>query len=182
MSSSINSSGTDLSSSGGNTGRTCELCGDCRCRTVGDVDRHGQPLHTVICMGCGLVSHLHIPSDAELEEYYTSKYRPQYHGEASPSPRRVMRAWKNGQRILRQLRPFLQSSRSVLEVGAGIGCTVKAFELDGHKASGIDLGAQFLRYGRETLHANVIAKRTIAVDGDLKDWEGVPPQTVSADV
>lgn len=33
----------------------------------------------------------------------------------------------------------------------------------------------------ETLHANVIAKHAIKVDGDLKDWEGVPPQTVSAD-
>ena len=137
------------------TGRICELCGDRRYEIVGSRDRHGQPLDTAICMGCGLVAHLHIPSDAELKAYYTTQYRRQYHGEAAPSPRRVMRAWKNGQRILRQLDPFLRRDCSVLEVGAGIGCTVKAFELGGHHASGIDLGLQFLQYGRNLLHAKL---------------------------
>ena len=33
----------------------------------------------------------------------------------------------------------------------------------------------------ETLHCNVIAHRTINVDGNLLDWNGVLPQTVSAD-
>ena len=137
------------------TRRICELCGDRRYQIVGSRDRHGQPLDTAICMGCGLVAHLRIPSDAELDAYYTSQYRRQYHGEAAPSPRRVMRAWKNGQRILRQLDPLLPHDCSVLEVGAGIGCTVKAFELGGHDASGIDLGPQFLQYGRELLHAKL---------------------------
>ena len=31
----------------------------------------------------------------------------------------------------------------------------------------------------ETMHCNVIAKRTITVDGDLSDWKGVLPQVVS---
>jgi SAM-dependent methyltransferase len=137
------------------TQRICELCGDHRHRIVSSRDRHGQPLDTAICMGCGLVAHLHIPSDAELEAYYSSQYRRQYHGESAPSPRRVMRAWNNGQRIFRQLNPFLPRDCSVLEVGAGIGCTVKAFELGGHHASGIDLGPQFLQYGRNLLHAKL---------------------------
>jgi SAM-dependent methyltransferase len=137
------------------THRICELCGDRRHRIVSSRDRHGQPLDTAICLGCGLVAHLHIPSDAELEAYYSSEYRRQYHGEIAPSPRRVMRAWNNGQRIFRQLDPFLPRDCSVLEVGAGIGCTVKAFELGGHRASGIDLGQQFLQYGRRLLHAKL---------------------------
>ena len=33
----------------------------------------------------------------------------------------------------------------------------------------------------ETMHANLIAKRSIVVDGDLKDWDGALPQTVTAD-
>lgn len=32
----------------------------------------------------------------------------------------------------------------------------------------------------ETMHCNVISHRTITVDGDLSDWTGVLPQTVSA--
>lgn len=34
---------------------------------------------------------------------------------------------------------------------------------------------------QENVHANLIAKRSIVVDGDLKDWEGALPQTVTAD-
>ena len=33
----------------------------------------------------------------------------------------------------------------------------------------------------ETLHVNLVARRTITVDGDLKDWQGVLPQTLRAD-
>ena len=40
------------------TRRICELCGDRRYQIVGSRDRHGQPLDTAICMGCGLVAHL----------------------------------------------------------------------------------------------------------------------------
>ena len=36
-----------------------------------------------------------------------------------------------------------------------------------------------VRY-KEDMHVNVIARRTIKVDGDLADWEGVPPQPVTA--
>jgi 2-polyprenyl-3-methyl-5-hydroxy-6-metoxy-1,4-benzoquinol methylase len=134
---------------------TCELCGDHRFEPVSSRDRRGQPLETVICTGCGLVSHQNIPQDAELDAYYAAEYRQQYHGEAAPSPRRVMRAWKNGQRILRQVRPFLQKSSAVLEVGAGIGATVKALEMAGYNASGIDPGAPFQQYGRDVLRSRV---------------------------
>jgi hypothetical protein len=43
-----------------------------------------------------------------------------------------------------------------------------------------DAGADGKVVHEENLHVNVIAKKTIAVDGDLKDWEGVLPQPVSA--
>ncbi len=34
---------------------------------------------------------------------------------------------------------------------------------------------------RDTLHVNVIPRKTIAIDGDLNDWAGVLPQTTAAD-
>jgi len=137
------------------TGRICELCGHRGYKVVSLCDRDGHPLETAICTGCGLVAHLHIPDDAELDAFYASKYRRQYHGETTPSPRRVMRAWENGRRIARQLAPFLRDHESLLEVGCGIGATVKTFELLGHRASGIDLGTDSVRYGRQALHAQV---------------------------
>ncbi len=42
-----------------------------------------------------------------------------------------------------------------------------------------DAGADGATTHDETLHVNLIARRTIAVDGSLDDWRGVLPQTVS---
>jgi len=43
-----------------------------------------------------------------------------------------------------------------------------------------DAGADGFSFRRENVHANVIARRTIAVDGSLDDWKGVLPQVVRA--
>jgi len=43
-----------------------------------------------------------------------------------------------------------------------------------------DAGADGLAAHEENLHANVIAKRTITVDGNLDDWKGVLPEPVHA--
>jgi len=87
--------------------------------------------------------------------YYAKDYRKDYHGEATPSPRRIMRAWNNGQRILGQVREYLPSGASIFEVGAGIGCTVKSFEAAGYDASGIEPNEGFNSYTQGILHAKV---------------------------
>jgi len=43
-----------------------------------------------------------------------------------------------------------------------------------------DAGADGSVAHQENLHANVIAKRTITIDGNLDDWKGVLPETVVA--
>jgi hypothetical protein len=43
-----------------------------------------------------------------------------------------------------------------------------------------EAGADGVAIRTETLHANVIARRTIAVDGRLDDWQGALPQVLSA--
>ncbi len=44
-----------------------------------------------------------------------------------------------------------------------------------------DAGKDGLAVHREEIHANVIAKRTITIDGKLDDWMGVLPQTIVSD-
>jgi hypothetical protein len=43
-----------------------------------------------------------------------------------------------------------------------------------------DAGADGFAEHQENLHVNVIAKRTITVDGNLEDWKGVLPEIVTA--
>ncbi len=144
--------------------KTCDLCGEHRFDLVSERDRHGEVLHTAMCLNCGLVSHLEIPSEAQLAEFYAREYRQSYHGETAPSARRVMRAWNNGQRILKQLQDAVPPPASVFEVGAGIGCTVKSFELAGYQAEGIDPGEGFIDYSRQRLGAKVSVGNLFDID------------------
>jgi SAM-dependent methyltransferase len=123
------------------------------------LDRRNEPLPTGICLDCGLISHFQLPSDDELQRYYRDEYRLAYHAESTPSPRRVVKAWRYGQKLLKLLRPHLRANDRVFEIGAGLGCTVKAFELAGYAASGIEPGTAFSGFSREALQASILTAR-----------------------
>lgn len=133
----------------------CDLCDATEFQRVSEIDRKGKPLQTDVCLRCGLVRHHRIPSEAELAEYYARQYRVDYHDEETPSSRRVMRAWKNGQRIVNQLKSFLSPGAKLLEIGAGIGCTVRVFQQSGFDAHGIEPHRGFQSYANNQLHSNV---------------------------
>ncbi len=131
--------------------RACDLCQEASFETISTRDRHGQPLATVICQTCGLVQHAAIPSDDELAEYYGQRYREDYHGETAPNERRVMRAWNSAERIYGRLRDHVDSHSRVVEIGAGIGCTVKRFADAGCRAWGVEPHVGFCHYGKQQL-------------------------------
>ncbi len=133
----------------------CDLCGGNNWRTISRQDRHGDPLDTGLCEDCGLVAHLPLPDGQTVDHYYAEQYRSDYHGEVVPAARRVMRAWNNGVRLCNMLQPFISPHASVFEVGAGLGCTVKAFQHRGFAASGIEPNCDFNRYSRQQLRADV---------------------------
>jgi SAM-dependent methyltransferase len=136
--------------------RICDLCYGTAYKVICRRDRKGKPWNTVACTTCGLVGHEVLPSEQELAAYYESEYRSDYHGERVPSHRRVWRAWLKGQRVLRDLRPFLQPGERVFEVGAGLGCTVKVFELAGFDASGLEPGTDFQQYSVNHLRSRLV--------------------------
>jgi SAM-dependent methyltransferase len=140
-------------------GRTCELCDGGDFELLSDRDRHGKPLATEICRGCGLISHRTIPTEAELIAYYASDYRQQYHREETPRPTRVVRDWRRGKRLFDELHPLLKPNARVFEIGAGVGCNLKHFDLAGYDATGIEPGAGFQKYSRETLRAKIAVAR-----------------------
>jgi SAM-dependent methyltransferase len=136
-------------------GHECDLCGGTSFELLAERDRLNQPLATVVCRECGLVSHAEIPSRDDLLRYYETKYRHDYHGEYTPAPFRVVREWKRGRILVDWLGPHIPASANVFEVGCGIGCTVMQFALAGHNASGIEPGEGFAAYARNQLRADV---------------------------
>ncbi|RMH60657.1 MAG: class I SAM-dependent methyltransferase [Zetaproteobacteria bacterium] len=147
----------------------CDLCGGQAIEAIAHKDRHGKPLDTGICLGCGLVMHLPVPSEEQVAEYYARHYRRDYHGEQRPSARRIMRAWRNAQRIHSQLEPWLGRDMRVFEVGAGIGCTVKYFERRGMRARGIEPNRDFNAFTRECLHAEVTNRNLFELAGERSE-------------
>ncbi|MCA9216564.1 MAG: class I SAM-dependent methyltransferase [Planctomycetales bacterium] len=133
---------------------------------VAKYDRKRNLMPTVVCCNCGLVSHEHLPTEEELDKYYSIQYRSDYHGEFVPSPHRVVRAWEVGQCLLQMLQRHLKPNAAVFEVGAGIGCTVKSFAKAGYSASGIEPGAGFCRYAIEEIGADVAMQRLADVPAE----------------
>lgn len=136
----------------------CVLCEQCSCEILSRHDRNYQQLTTVICTHCGLVSHESVPSDRELAEYYSAQYRQDYHGEFQPSARRVLREWQRGGALVKRLSTYTRRCSNVFEIGAGIGCNVKQFELTGLDASGIEPGRGFQQFANRQLQANISNK------------------------
>jgi 2-polyprenyl-3-methyl-5-hydroxy-6-metoxy-1,4-benzoquinol methylase len=149
----------------------CDICGGSSFIVISRHDRHGKPMTTGICEGCGLVSHMPVPSEEEIAAYYANDYRRDYHGERTPSPRRIMRAWNNGQRIVGLIEKHLPEGADVFEIGAGIGCTVKSFETHGFTAGGIEPNRDFNSYTHKVLHADV-------ANCNLYDLEGTQSHDV----
>jgi len=147
--------------------KTCDLCGGSNFALVSERDRKGQPLRTVLCEACGLLVHESVPTVEELQQFYAREYRLSYHGELSPSDRRVLRAWESGRSYVKTLRNFMQPGERVFEIGAGIGCTVRAFAEAGFAASGIEPGRGFQEFARKQLQVDVQL-------GDLEDLELKP--------
>ncbi len=142
----------------------CLVCQGEQYELISTLDRQGEALATIACVECGLVRHRDIPSEAALEEFYANSYREAYHGESTPSPRRVMRAWNNGRRIAGQLRPFIidastsanmSGGYTAVEIGAGLGCNVKALEELGCRAEGVEPHAGFQAYAAASVKAKV---------------------------
>ena len=135
--------------------QACDLCDGTQFEILDRLDRRQHPLTTVICRHCGLVSHEQIPDEHALDRYYQIDYRQDYHGEISPAPHRVVRAWQGGQWLFDRLKPYVPRGSRVCEIGAGIGCTVKVFELAGYQAEGIEPGVGFHRFAQDQLRAKV---------------------------
>lgn len=133
----------------------CALCAGQIPEIVGEWDRNGAALTTVICVRCGLVSHAQIPSDQELAAFYYDSYRQEYNRELTPSPKRVVREWRRGQERFELVRRYLRPNDQIFEIGAGIGCNLKPFEFAGHRTSGIEPGGGFSDYSRGTMRCQI---------------------------
>ena len=129
----------------------CTLCASLEAEIVGERDRRGTPLRTVICRSCGLVRTDPMPDAAQITAYYAREYRRSYKGAERPTARRVLRALDVARDRFARLRPHLHDRRRVLDVGASSGEFLQVLRAAGIGATGIEPNEAYSRWGRENL-------------------------------
>lgn len=133
----------------------CQFCASDAWELVSERDRHGKPLRSVACRGCGHVVNDPIPSDEELAAFYRSDYRVDYKGAATPRPRQV---WRNFQRIenhLRENREFYAGRKNCLDLGSGSGEFMYLADCLGIDCVGVEPNEPYAAYTREVLGLKV---------------------------
>ena len=129
----------------------CNLCGASDVDVLGDRDRDGHPLRTTICRACGLVWSNPRPGEEEVRRYYSSEYRLDYKGRATPSLRHIARSGRGALNRYRALAPYIQRGDRILDAGAGGGEVVYVLRALGFDASGLEPDEHYARHAREAL-------------------------------
>jgi len=122
---------------------------------IGTRDRDRRPLRTTICRRCGLVWSNPRPTEEEVRRYYSSEYRLDYKGQATPSLRHVARSGRGALNRYQALAPFLKPGDRILDAGAGGGEVVYVLRRFGFTASGLEPDEHYARHARETLDVPV---------------------------
>lgn len=101
--------------------QVCDLCGSASHLVFSRRGRHGSPLSTVICHGCGLVYTNPRVSEKENADYYHKDYWGDYKDQSVPDEKFFRRRLPKIKPMLGQLKPFLRPGVKVLEVGCSVG-------------------------------------------------------------
>ncbi len=135
--------------------RACPLCSAIDHQVVSEKDRHGNPLRTILCMGCGIITNDPIPSDEELAAFYKKDYRTDYKGTPEPRMRQV---WRNFARLEAHIlanRDVYKAGMKCLDLGAGSGEFMFLAKSIGLDCTGVEPNEGYAEYCRKKLELDV---------------------------
>ncbi|WP_367272831.1 class I SAM-dependent methyltransferase [Aquidulcibacter sp.] len=141
------------------TADPCMVCSKTERTVVGTMGRGYKPLTTVMCDGCGLVSHNPLPTAAELDAFYASDYRKNYKGILKPKPKHSLRAQRSAASRAVRLKNLIQPGSRVLDVGASSGEFVYMMGKLGYSATGIEPNDGYRQFGTVTYGIEVTNQR-----------------------
>lgn len=128
------------------------LCGCAVFDLIASVDRHSMLQKTVLCTRCGLIQSCPRMSKGAYSDFYSSDYyRKSYESDEFRSLYRKRYCRSTGQHIFDEIDKIkkINSSISVLEIGAGGGWNLLPFIAAGAKVLGIDYSPSLVSLGLE---------------------------------
>jgi SAM-dependent methyltransferase len=139
----------------GQNGKGCILCGGTAREGVSQRDRHGEPLDTALCPGCGLIRNDPVPTQADLDAFYGSAYRESYKGASVPRLRQIWRNFDRTRKHLVAFRDVYGRGGRWLDLGSGSGEFLFLAGAAGAQAEGIEPHEGYSVYCRESLGLSV---------------------------
>jgi SAM-dependent methyltransferase len=130
----------------------CPLCGAEEPLPVSEKDMYGLPHPVAVCRRCGFVYTWLRLDDSALGRFYDCEYRQLDRGVPLPEESFYALEYGKGTMIEGHLRAAgieLGESPVVLEVGCGAGGILGWFRERGYRVLGVDLGAEYVAFGRE---------------------------------
>lgn len=144
----------------------CGFCAGTEVEVVSNQDRHGAPLVTVLCTGCGMLRNDPVPTEAELTQFYRSAYRESYKGAAVPRRRQV---WRNLRRLdghFRAFRDVYAKGGAWLDLGSGSGEFTFLANRLGAQVTAVEPHLGYAAYCGEQLGLKIEGKRLEDCDFD----------------
>ena len=129
----------------------CELCGSDNLVDLQKNDaKNNAELDILYCSDCSLVHQKNIPSDEELNIYYSHNYRQDYKSTYSPKPKYVHRAGLAAIDRIKFLESHIElSNQTLLDIGAGGGEFVYIANKRGLDARGIEPNVGYSEFSKE---------------------------------
>lgn len=130
----------------------CPVCRGPNFELLSEKDRYGLPLAVVICKQCGLIQSNPRMDVASYAEFYNLEYRRLYGGTSGPTDGFFQHEVEKGQSIFQYIKEnnlLPERGKLIVEVGCGAGGVLKVFKDAGYHVMGVDLGAEYVEYGRK---------------------------------
>lgn len=132
----------------------CPICDNNNFHLLAEKDRYGLYCPNVACKRCGLVMINPRMTTRAYQEFYNLEYRDLYTGRQGNAANFFKGQLVRGARLFQYLTSnnlLLSPEKNplVLEIGCGAGGILSYFKDRGYQVKGLDLGAEYLKYGVE---------------------------------
>ncbi len=130
----------------------CSICNSSEKILIGGKDRYGLYFPVNACRDCGLVYTSPRMTQAAYEEFYNTEYRKLYSGVETATEVFFENQKKKGKHIFNFFKGhelLKNDTKYILEVGCGAGGIIDYFRDQGFEVKGIDLGKEYVNYGKE---------------------------------
>jgi 2-polyprenyl-3-methyl-5-hydroxy-6-metoxy-1,4-benzoquinol methylase len=130
----------------------CVICQESDFEKIAEKDRYGLYVPTVICKTCGLLQTNPRMTQESYNEFYDKEYRTLYGGEEFTKEQFFDSQIRHGKDIIKYIEGSTGKkvqNKFVIEVGTGAGGILKAFQEKSNKVFGLDLGSEYIEFGKK---------------------------------